>query len=126
MRVNPRGRPFQGTAYFPEMTRCALPLHRKGRKREPPVRKSPITGRTGASSARQFFCRRSSYAVSDSCQCKIGNCTVAQPASKRWRFCTGIGCVPNFCGLAIPHLLNDWGIVEGRAEAGVLETQSQR
>jgi len=24
------------------------------------------------------------------------------------------------------HLLNDWGIVEGRAEAGVLETQSQR
>ena len=26
----------------------------------------------------------------------------------------------------VSHLLNDWGIVEGRAEAGVLETQSQR
>ncbi|PYT26313.1 MAG: hypothetical protein DMG57_22240 [Acidobacteria bacterium] len=31
-----------------------------------------------------------------------------------------------FQRIVVVHLLNDWGIVEGRAEAGVLETQSQR
>jgi len=44
-------------------------------------------------------------------------------ASGSWTWRRLIVCLPLIISR---HLLNDSGIVEGRAEAGVLETQSQR